>query len=447
MGGIALHCGAMTYAYRPNFHITPPFGRLNDPNGIFIEDDRLHIFYQHDPAFPEGQKRTGWGHASVSTREAQVPLHHPDALYPDADYDAHGCYSGGAVKDGDDIWLFYTGNLKVDGRRIPSQNRVHASVPNHPMGGTYRKDAANPLIPDAPEGFTGHFRDPHIVRDGERWRMVLGAQTTEESGAIAVYHSDDLKSWEFTGVLEFDVTNAQPGLSPDLVPGGYMWECPNLISMLDHSDGRTYDVLVYCPQGLAQQDEHYVSSDQCGYIVGRLEGSTFHVTRGFTELDYGFEFYAPQLLSTGDDAITIGWMGLPAQDDNPTVDTEGWVHALTLPRRTTLHNGVLHQVPLFPLPDKPQTQGFGAVATATCEHDETLSLVDAATPRLSTWHAEGKLHIRRHLPTGDETRSVVCAPGEITAIADGCAVEVFSQGLALSVQIFEEWQNWTTETT
>lgn len=152
--------------------------------------------------------------------------------------------------------------------------------------------------------------------------MVLGAQTTEESGAIAVYHSDDLKSWEFTGVLEFDVTNAQPGLSPDLVPRGYMWECPNLISMLDHSDGRTYDVLVYCPQGLAQQDEHYVSSDQCGYIVGRLEGSTFHVTRGFTELDYGFEFYAPQLLSTGDDAITIGWMGLPAQDDNPTVDAE-----------------------------------------------------------------------------------------------------------------------------
>jgi len=217
--------------------------------------------------------------------------------------------------------------------------------------------------------------------------------------------------------------------------------------MLDHADGSTYDVLVYCPQGLEQQGDHYVSSDQCGYIVGHLEGTTFHVTRGFTELDYGFEFYAPQLLSTGDDAVTIGWMGLPAQDDNPTVDAEGWVHPLTLPRRTSLHDGVLRQVPLFPLPDKPETQGFGAVATATCEHDETLSLVGSSTPRLSAWHADGKLHVRRHLPTGDETRSVACTPGEITAIADGCAVEVFSQGLALSVQIFGEWQNWTKETT
>ncbi|WLP87433.1 glycoside hydrolase family 32 protein [Corynebacterium stationis] len=433
----------MTYAYRPNFHITPPFGRLNDPNGLFIEDDRLHVFYQHDPAFPDGQKRTGWGHASLSVREAQFPRHHPDALYPDADYDAHGCYSGGAVKEGDDIWLFYTGNLKVDGKRIPSQNRVRASLPNHPLGGTYRKDEANPLIPDAPAGFTGHFRDPHIVRDGKRWRMVLGAQTAAQTGAIVVYHSEDLKAWDFTGSLNLDVTQAQPGLSPDILPGGYMWECPNLISMVDHADGRRYDVLVFCPQGLAQQGEHYVSSDQSGYIVGHVEGTTFHVTRGFTELDYGFEFYAPQLLSDGDDAITIGWMGLPAQDDNPTVSAEGWVHALTLPRRTTLHGGVLKQVPLFSVPETPRTHEFGATATASCEPDETLSLVDASsTPLLSAWHEDGKLHLRRHSATGDETRSVMWPPGDITAIADGCTVEVFSEGLALSAQIFGPWEKW-----
>ena len=213
--------------------------------------------------------------------------------------------------------------------------------------------------------------------------------------------------------------------------------------MVDHADGRRYDVLVFCPQGLAQQGEHYVSSDQSGYIVGHVEGTTFHVTRGFTELDYGFEFYAPQLLSDGDDAITIGWMGLPAQDDNPTVSAEGWVHALTLPRRTTLHGGVLKQVPLFSVPDTPRTHEFGATATASCEHDETLSLVDASsTPLLSAWHEDGKLHLRRHSATGDETRSAVCAPGDITAIADGCTVEVFSEGLALSAQIFGPWEKW-----
>ncbi len=34
----------------------------------------------------------------------------------------------------------------------------------------------------------------------------------------------------------------------------------------------------------------YASSDQCGYVVGRLEGTTFHVERGFSELDYGHGF-------------------------------------------------------------------------------------------------------------------------------------------------------------
>ncbi len=35
--------------YRPNFHIAPPLGRLNDPNGVFLDGDTLHVYYQHDP--------------------------------------------------------------------------------------------------------------------------------------------------------------------------------------------------------------------------------------------------------------------------------------------------------------------------------------------------------------------------------------------------------------
>ena len=68
--------------------------------------------------------------------------------------------------------------------------------------------------------------------------------------------------------------------------------------MHDRSTGEDLDVLVLCPQGLSERRingvRHYASSDQCGYIVGKLEGTTFSVIRGFSELDYGHTFYAPQ---------------------------------------------------------------------------------------------------------------------------------------------------------
>ncbi len=35
--------------------------------------------------------------------------------------------------------------------------------------------------------------------------------------------------WEFQGELNFALSDALPGLSPDILPGGYMWECPNLV--------------------------------------------------------------------------------------------------------------------------------------------------------------------------------------------------------------------------
>ena len=124
--------------------------------------------------------------------------------------------------DGEDVWLFYTGNLKRDGVRIPSQNRVRVVDPSGPAGGFYEHDPANPLINGAAEGFTGHYRDPQITRDDAGWRMVLGAQAEDETGHVVLYRSTDLAHWSFQGAITFDTSGAESGLSPDLVPGGYM---------------------------------------------------------------------------------------------------------------------------------------------------------------------------------------------------------------------------------
>ena len=141
MGCIYHGCMSSETFFRPRYHITPPQGRLNDPNGVFVSPrtGRLHVFYQHDPAFPFGKKRTGWGHVSAELDTLRW-LHHPDALYPDVAYDLDGCYSGGAVVDGEQVYLFYTGNLKeptADGgfARRATQNRVNAVDPDDLIGG------------------------------------------------------------------------------------------------------------------------------------------------------------------------------------------------------------------------------------------------------------------------------------------------------------------------
>ena len=82
----------MSVYFRPRFHLAPPSGRLNDPNGLYVEDGVLHAYYQHDPQWPTAEKRTGWGHASTPLLSDKPELwtHHPDALYPAVDYDDKG---------------------------------------------------------------------------------------------------------------------------------------------------------------------------------------------------------------------------------------------------------------------------------------------------------------------------------------------------------------------
>ena len=48
-----------------------------------------------------------------------------------------------------------------------------------------------------PEGYTPHFRDPKVWKKNGRWWMVVGAQTKELKGNVALFVSDDLKKWQW----------------------------------------------------------------------------------------------------------------------------------------------------------------------------------------------------------------------------------------------------------
>ncbi|WP_080796695.1 glycoside hydrolase family 32 protein [Corynebacterium pacaense] len=399
--------------FRPRFHLTPPTGRLNDPNGLYLDGDILHAYYQHDPGFPHGNKRTGWGHASTSLTGADRLrwYHHPDALYPDMPYDLNGCYSGCAVVDRGQLRLFYTGNLKAAEGRRATQNMVLVEDPTGPMGGIHLRSPRNPLIDGPAAGFTAHYRDPMIFEEGAGWRMILGAQRDDGTGSAVLYRSADLENWHFDGELLIDASTAAPGTAADVVPGGYMWECPNLFSMVDEVSGEELDVLIICPQGLERIDgdlTHYASSDQCGYLVGRFHDTTFTVLRGFSELDHGHEFYAPQVTAGGAGVVLMGWMGLPGQDDQPTVSEEGWVHCLSVPRILRLVDGVLHQELIVP-------EGQARSLSLGAEHVR----VDIRSDVHLEWDGQ-----RITVDRAGDRRSVACPPGELMMVEDATAIEI-----------------------
>ena len=108
------------------------------------------------------------------------------------------------------------------------------------------------------------------------------------------------------------------------------------------------DVWVASPQGLEPEGDLYNNKYQSGYFLGKLDYNKpeFEIKTKFVELDRGNDFYAPQ--SMKDDKgrrIMVGWMGIPEEEDFPTVKNE-WIHCLTLPRELKMINGQLKQYPI-----------------------------------------------------------------------------------------------------
>lgn len=323
--------------YRLSYHLMPPVGLLNDPNGLIQHNGIYHVFYQWNP-FETAHGAKYWGHFT------SLDLVHwraePPALAPDEWYDRNGCYSGCAVEKDGRLYLFYTGNVKQkDGTRETNQCLAVSDD-------GIRFEKLGPVL-ELPEGYTPHFRDPKVWRRGDCWYMVVGAQTKDLKGAAVLFTSRDLFRWEEAGVL------AGAGLN-GLGDFGYMWECPDLFRL----DGM--DVLLVSPQGLKPQGNKYRNLFQSGYFAGILDYHNHSYIHGdFAELDRGFDFYAPQtFLDEQGRRILIAWMGMTdeAEAYQPTI-AHHWVHALTVPRVLELKDGKLLQRPVKELEKLRKSSG------------------------------------------------------------------------------------------
>lgn len=325
--------------WRLKFHLMPPTGWLNDPNGLCQAEGVYHVFFQYSPFSAKGGDKY-WGHYSsrnlVDWEYLGVPL------VTDEPFDRDGVYSGSALVEKNRIAVYYTGNVKRTGRYdyILDGREATVVLTKSEDGKRFKEKEALLTFRDYPLGYTRHIRDPKVfVSDGRRY-MVLGgrkcgkgeaAGTKEaDAGAVLLYESEDGKRWELRKEL----------MVPDF---GYMWECPDLFRM----EGGWF--LSVSPQGLERGKYAFQNVYASGYF--RMDGGPDGPggLSDFEEWDKGFDFYAPQTFQDElGRRILIGWAGLPDIEEeylNPTVES-GWQHALTVPRQVTKRDGKLLQAPV-----------------------------------------------------------------------------------------------------
>lgn len=304
--------------HRPAYHVSPPAGWLNDPNGLIEHEGTYHLFYQYNPGGPT-HETIHWGHA---TSDDLVHWHdEPVALAPDPDGpDRDGCWSGCAVVDDDGTpTLLYTGGA---GR---TQLACRATTTD-PRLRTWTKDPDNPIIDEPPsepsllgtDSWEAEFRDHCVWRDSGTWYQLIGSGVEGAGGTALLYRSPDLRDWEYVGPL----------LVGDWEGAGHMWECPEL---LDFGD---------------QQLLHVSNYDEVQYYLGRAtvagpDAPSFERRRAGV-LDHG-DFYAPQSMALDDRYLTWGWLVEPR---SVRAQWEaGWSGMLSVPRELDVEDGHLRQRP------------------------------------------------------------------------------------------------------
>ena len=314
--------------WRQRFHIEPPDGWLNDPNGLSFYKGEYHVYFQYSPVAADGHTPRGWGHYHGA--DLMHMAYDKAVMMPDIPEDSHGVYSGSAIENDGVLHIFYTGNVKMEGdydyvTAGRGANVIHVTTAD---GSEYSAKQVLLRNSDYPVFCSCHVRDPKVWKEGEVWKMVLGARTLDDEGCVLVYESADLINWKYAGKVY------REGY-------GYMWECPDYFEL----GGKGF--LSTCPQGLPHYETKWQNLNQSGYfpVEGRLEDSRLGE---FAEWDMGFDFYAPQtFLDPQGRRILIGWLGMDNRVYGNATTELGWQHCLTIPREVTLgENGRLRQYPI-----------------------------------------------------------------------------------------------------
>lgn len=322
---VQVDSASLTDAYRPQYHLSPPSGWLNDPNGMVYFEGEYHLCYQYHP-WSDKWGPMHWGHAV--SRDLVHWEHRPAALKPDGNgYIFSGSAvvdwsnSSGLFDDGPGLVAIFTHADAYPGTDRPRQRQSLAYSTD--KGRTWTKYKGNPVLSD--EAITD-FRDPKVFwhAPSGRWVMVLAA-----GDHIRFYHSPNLKDWTLGG------TFGEKEGSHDGV-----WECPDLFELPVEGDPkRTRWVLIVS----IGDREDLTEGSRTQYFTGDFDGERFtndHSPDTVLWADLGRDNYAGVTWSDVPESdgrrILIGWMSNWKYAN--LTPTESWRSAMTVPRTLTLRD-------------------------------------------------------------------------------------------------------------
>lgn len=303
--------------YRPQFHFSPEYGWMNDPNGMVYLDGEYHLFYQYNP-YGSMWGNMHWGHAVSTDLNSWTYL--PTAIAPDS---LGAIFSGSAVIDVNNTAGFGKNAMVAiytSAGRVQSQSIAYSTD----KGRTFTKYEGNPVIPNP--GIPD-FRDPKVFwhNESNQWIMSLATKQT-----ITFYGSANLKSW--TRLSEF---------GDGIGSHGGVWECPDLVP-LDYN-GKTKWVLIV---SINPGGPNGGSATQ--YFIGDFDGKTFRADALPYPLwmDYGRDNYAGVTWSNIPEndgrKIFMGWMSNWDYANN--VPTKNFRSAMTVARELKIANNGKHLV-------------------------------------------------------------------------------------------------------
>ena len=263
--------------YRPLYHHTPPYGWMNDPNGIFYKDGVWHLYFQYNP-FGSQWENMNWGHSTsrdlIHWTYEGVPIQ-PDALGV--------IYSGCCVVDKDNVAGFGK-NAVIAFYTSAGTSQTQSIAYSLDNGKTFTKYAGNPIVTsNVPD-----FRDPKVFwnEDTQLWNLILAA-----GQQMSIYSSKNLKDWTFESHFGEGYGNHDG-----------VWECPDLIKM-----GNKWVLLCNINPG----GPYGGSATQ--YFVGQFDGHKFICESAPTItkwLDYGKDQYATVTFNNAPNGriVAIPWM-------------------------------------------------------------------------------------------------------------------------------------------
>ena len=269
--------------YRPDFHHTPAYGWMNDPNGMFYKDGVWNLYFQHNPYGSQWENMT-WGHSTstdlVHWKFQGTPIQ-PDAVGT--------IFSGSAVVDKNNTSGFGK-DAVVALYTSAAENQTQSMAYSTDNGKTFTKYEGNPIITST----VPDFRDPHMFwnEDIKKWNMILAAGQHME-----IYTSDNLKDWKLESSFGEKYGNH-----------GGVWECPDLMKLKVRGTDKEKWMLI-CninPGGPS-------GGSATQYFVGDFDGYKFtceskpEVTKW---MDYGKDHYATVTFDNAPEGrhVAIAWM-------------------------------------------------------------------------------------------------------------------------------------------